>query len=153
MSHDDTAVQLRVLDVENYADVLALEVKPEQRGYVATNAKSLAQAHFHDEAWYRGIYAGDVPVGFVMLEVQPDKAEYAVWRFMIAAEHQGKGYGRKAMQLVIDHVRTLPNATELLLSHISGEHEPGPFYESLGFAYTGELLEGERIMRLPLDAS
>ena len=43
---------------------------------MANNAVSLAQAHFTPEAWYRAIYAGETPVGFMMLDDDPAKPEY-----------------------------------------------------------------------------
>jgi diamine N-acetyltransferase len=85
-----------------------------------------------------------------MLDIDMAKPEYGVWRFMIDERQQGKGYGRKALRLVIAHVRTLPGATELLLSVVPGEGSPGPFYQGLGFAFTGEVQHGEHVMRLPL---
>lgn len=146
----DTELALRPIDRQNYPEILGLSVKPEQQRYVATNAQSLAQALFHEEAWFRGIYAGDTPVGFVMLEVRPEAHEYAVWRLMIDASHQGKGYGRLAMARIVEHVRGLPGAKELLLSYVPGDGEPGGFYEKLGFEYTGEVDGGEKVMRLDL---
>jgi diamine N-acetyltransferase len=148
-THDE--ITLREITKESLLGVLRLKVHPSQEGFVANNAVSIAQAHFHPEtAWFRAVYAGDSPVGFVMLEDDPAKPRYYLWRFMIAAEHQGKGYGRKAIDLVCEHVRTRPGATELLLSCVPGEGGPGPFYERLGFTYTGEEDEGELVMRRPL---
>ena len=145
-------ITLREVTKDTLDAILGLKVHPAQERFVASNAKSIAQAHFHDDAWYRAIYADDEPVGFVMLSLVPEQAEYFVWRFMIGAEHQGRGYGRRALALVIEFVRTLPNATELYISHADGEGGPGPFYEKLGFAYTGEKEEGEALMRLALGA-
>lgn len=148
------AVDLREVTRDNLAAVLNLEVAPEQRGFVASNAKSIAQAHFWpDEAWFRAIYADDEPVGFVMLALEPGKPPY-VWRLMVDARHQGRGIGREAIQRIVEHVRaTRPEATELRLSHVRGPGDPGPFYERLGFVYTGEVEEGELVMRLPLPLS
>lgn len=143
-------VSLREVTKETLRAVTPLEVAPEQRRFVASNAISIAQAHFHQEAWFRAIYAGDTPVGFVMLEVRPEVPEYGVWRFMIDARHQGQGFGRAAMQRIVEHVRTLPGARELLLSHVPGDGSPGPFYESLGYEYTGAVSDGELVMRLAL---
>ena len=47
------------------------------------------------------------------------------------------GYGRKAMEAIKDHVRTLPNATELYLSYGQGEGSPEGFYKKIGFEDTG----------------
>ncbi len=150
MADDAPPVTLREITRATLGQILALDVAPDQRAMVATNAKSLAQAHFHPEAWYRAIYAGEVPVGFLMLEQRPEEQEYTLWRLMIDAGHQRKGYGTDALRLAIDHVRALPGATELLTSHVERPGNPGPFYESLGFVYTGDVDGDERIMRLLL---
>ena len=142
---------LREITRDTLRDILQLKVAPGQEQFVASNAVSIAQAHFHPEvAWFRGIYAGDTPVGFVMLEDDQGARSYSLWRFMIDAAHQGKGYGRRAIERVIEHVRTRPGATALLTSVVRAEGGPGPFYEQLGFAYTGDILEGEHVMRRKL---
>lgn len=33
---------------------------------------------------------------------------YLIWRFMIDKKHRGKGYGREAMKLALDFIRTFP---------------------------------------------
>ena len=143
-------VSLRDVTKDTLQSVLDLKVSPDQEMFVATNAKSIAQAHFHENAWFRAVYAGDTPVGFVMISDIPEKGEYFLWRFMIAAEHQGKSYGRQALTLLIEHVKTRPQAKELLTSHVPGEGSPGGFYEKMGFEYTGEEYDGELLMKLRL---
>lgn len=144
-------VRLREITKDTLSPILRMRVADAQTGLVASNAVSIAQAHYHDEAWFRAIHADETPVGFVLLSLDPDKHEYWVWRFMIAEPYQGRGFGRDAVRRVIEHVRTLPGATELLLSHVDAEGHAGPFYESLGFTYTGAVEDGERIMRIGLD--
>jgi diamine N-acetyltransferase len=140
------AVTLRELTGETVRAICDLEVAPEQRGYVAPNAVSIAQAHFEPKAWFRAVYAGETPVGFVMLELDTAAKEYFLWRFMIAAEHQRRGYGRQALDLVVDHVRRLPGATKLVSSFVPGEHGPRGFYLGYGFVETGEVHGGERVI-------
>jgi diamine N-acetyltransferase len=148
MSGED--VTLREITGETVRAVCRLEVAPEQRGYVAPNAVSIAQAHFEPKAWFRAVYAGEEPVGFVMLFEDTEKPEYYLWRFMVAAEHQGKGYGKRALDLVVERARGLPGATELLSSYVRGEHGPQGFYLGYGFEETGEVEEGEHVIRLAL---
>lgn len=143
-------IRLVELNKENYKDILKLKVSPDQEKFVATNAISLAQAHFEDNAWYRGIYADEKAVGFAMLEINTRKPEYYLWRYMIDANEQAKGYGREALKLIIEHVKTLPGAKEFLLSYVPGEGTPAAFYSKLGFEETGEIEDGEIIMRLKL---
>ena len=144
-------VTLREVTRDTVRKIVALRTTPEQERFVAPNAVSIAQAYFQrDVAWFRAIYEGDEPVGFVMVDDDVAKHQYYLWRFMIDARHQRRGIGRKAIALVLDYVRTRPGATALLTSVVPGEGTPGPFYESLGFAYTGEEEDGELMMRLPL---
>jgi diamine N-acetyltransferase len=98
-----SAVTLREVNKHNFRKIFRLRVQPEQEQFVASNTQSIAEAHFSDEAWFRAIYADDEPVGFVMLSLAPEKAEYFLWRFMIDAKHQVCGYGRKSLELVIDY--------------------------------------------------
>ena len=54
---------------DDAASVLALRITPEQERFVTTVADSLAEASAHPEGnpWFRAVYDGDRPVGFVML--------------------------------------------------------------------------------------
>ena len=149
--HDDVTIALREITKENLREILRLKVAPEQDRFVAPNAVSIAQAYFdRDVAWFRAIYANDAPVGFVMLHDEPAERKYYLWRFMVDHRYQKHGYGARALNMVIEYVRQRPGASELLTSVVPGEGSPGSFYEKLGFAYTGDIDEGERVMRKEL---
>lgn len=151
LPRSDAVVTLREITSETVRAICDLRVGPGQEGFVAPNAVSIAQAHFEPEvAWFRAIYADETPVGFVMLEDDPAHESYTLWRFMIDARFQGYGFGRRALDLVIDYVKTRPGATALLTSCVPGDGSPCPFYEKLGFVYTGEVDDGELVMRLAL---
>ena len=150
MSAEKNKITLREVTEETVWPIMKLQVAEDQRRYVAPNANSIAEAYFSKEAWFRAIYAGDDPVGFLMLYADEKKPEYFLWRLMIAADHQGKGYGYKAMELLIDHVRTLPKAKELFTSYVPGEGDPSRFYYKLGFIETGEVEDNENVLRLDL---
>lgn len=143
-------VALREINQDTVRSFCALSVREDQKGFVAPNAISIAQAHFEKKAWFRGIYADETPVGFVMLSDDAEKPEYYLWRFMIDSRYQGLGFGRRAMELLVEHVRTRPGATELLTSVVQADGGPQEFYEKLGFQVTGDYEEGEAVMRLGL---
>jgi diamine N-acetyltransferase len=145
-------VSFREITLENFRDILRLKVAPEQAEFVATNSYSVAEAHYQPNAWIRGIYAGDTPVGFVMLRDDPEKPQYYLWRFMIAAEHQGKGYGKAALDRLVEYVRGRPGATELLCSYLPGDAGPGAFYAKYGFIETGAVHDGENVISLALSS-
>lgn len=111
-------VTLREITADTLGSILNLSVSEDQERFVASNARSIAQAHFSEHAWFRAIYASEEPVGFVMLYDKPEKGEYSLWRFMIDARYQGRGYGRAALLLVIAHIRTRPKTTHRTLQQL-----------------------------------
>lgn len=151
MSNSSPEVTLREITKENWRDIVRLKVAPHQEQFVSSNAMSIAEAHFNPEvAWFRAIYAGDVPVGFLMLEDNAVQQEYFLWRFMIGEQYQRRGYGRKALELFFAHVKTRPGADAIETSCVPAEDGPGLFYEKMGFVYTGKEEDGELVMRREL---
>lgn len=116
---------------------------------VAPNSVSIAEGTYSDKAWFRAIYADETPVGFVML-YDDEKPEYYLWRFMIGGTHQEKGFGRRAIELLVDYVKTRPGAKKILASYVPIEGGPEPFYRSLGFVPTSGVHDGEVVIRLEL---
>ncbi|HEY8117408.1 MAG TPA: GNAT family N-acetyltransferase [Actinomycetota bacterium] len=151
----DEVVTLREITSANEADVRALRVAPDQERFVSSVADSLEDPQARP--WFRAIYAGERPVGFVMLsyDMPPGDPEqpfrYFLWRLLIDAGHQGHGYGRAAVTVVIDQLRGRPGATELVTSVHPGAGSPAPFYRAMGFEPTGDWLEGEEIYQLTLE--
>jgi len=145
-------VSLREIASETVVQICKLSdtLSEPQQKMVAPNAISIAQAHFSDKAWFRAIYAGEVAVGFIMLYDDSEKPEYFLWRLMIAGPYQGKGYGRKAIELLVDYVKTRPGARELSTSYVPIEGGPEGFYRRMGFEPTGEVDDGEIVVRLML---
>jgi diamine N-acetyltransferase len=152
-----TPVRLCEITDANRAAVCAVRVRADQERFVASVASSLdeAAATPEGEPWYRAVYAEDEPVGFVMLSwnVPPGRpgilGPYYLWRLLIGAQHQRHGYGRAVLTRIIELVRA-DGATELLTSYQPGDGEPWPFYRSFGFAPTGEIDQGEIVLRLDL---
>ena len=149
-------VSLREVTQQNLQAVLALAVREDQAHLVASNAKSIAEAYFHPEAWFRAIYAGETPVGFLMLHdesLRPEPRQdgfYYLWRFMIDAAQQRKGYGRRALALLLEHVAGRPNADVLLTSCLPGPGSAEPFYRRFGFEPTGKTPGGEIELQIRL---
>jgi diamine N-acetyltransferase len=149
---------LREITDDNRDAVCALRVRQDQERFVDSVTKSLAVAAATPDAnpWYRAVYSGDEPVGFVMLSwnVPPGRpgiiGPYFLWRLLIDERHQGRGFGREVLTRIIGLVRSA-GATELLTSYQPGDGEPWPFYRRLGFRPTGELDGSEIVLRLTLD--
>jgi len=151
-------VALRPITAGNRQAMDDLRVLPEQENFVDGVRRSLAEAAVKPDArpWYRGIYVGSVPVGFVMLAdgVPPGNEDipwrYYLWRFLIDARFQGRGYGRAALDQVVAYLRTKPNADLLVTSVVPGDGSPLGFYVRYGFRATGQMFDREQVLQLPV---
>ncbi len=145
---------VRPVDAGNADALMALDVAPGQRACVASVARSLAEAAYQPAGRPLGLYRGDVPVGFLLLyDARLDKDKPAeqlyVWRLMIDSRYQRVGLGRLAMRWVLDEARRL-GLREVGLSHAMLPGHAGPFYQKLGFDYTGKIVAGQHKMLLKL---
>jgi diamine N-acetyltransferase len=149
-------VSLREITADTVRQITSLSVNPEQQRFVASNAISLAQALFSPDAWYRAIYAGESPAGFVMLydeslrSTPPPNPQVALWRFMVDTQFQGRGVGTAALEQVIAYVRSKGLFSTLLVSYVPAPDSPEGFYLRAGFKHTGKVDHGEVVLELPL---
>ncbi|WP_212004624.1 GNAT family N-acetyltransferase [Chitinophaga sp. HK235] len=159
MNQLNPEVTLRRITVDNVEDIcdLSKTLSSVQRGMVADNGESIAVAHYSEDAWFRAIYADDTPIGFIMLHTGADWSDgldfpnMFLWRFMIAGPHQGKGYGSKAIGLVLRNLAGR-GISELYTSCGEGEGSPLSFYQRLGFTPTGEYYDDEMELKLTFTA-
>ncbi len=147
--------ELRSVDATSVRTLAELDVTAAQKTLVAPNAVSLAQAAYEPLGRPLGVYAKGEPVGFLLLydgRHDPDRPgnQLHVWRVMIDQRHQHRGFGRRTVQWVLDEARRL-GYDAVGLSHWQGEGNAGPFYEKLGFQYTGNVNDNEREMILRLN--
>lgn len=144
---------------QNVWDILALSVSSNQMSFVASNAVSLTEAYLTlSKGGYVfpfGLYDETQLVGFIMLGYgkcwhgAPEIAEgnYNLWRLMIDERYQGNGYGKIAVKLVIDFVKTCPcgKANEIWLSYEPENDVARNLYAQCGFKETGKK-DGEELI-------
>ncbi|MDA0350750.1 MAG: GNAT family N-acetyltransferase [Chloroflexi bacterium] len=131
-------VELREITRDNLRAVLDLRVTKEQDAVVASNAVSIAQAHFEPDAWFRAIYVADQLVGFVQGVDIPGEHFSYLWRLMIDAQYQNRGYGAATMAQVIERAGQQTGVDRIVLSYLDHPNSAAGFYERLGFRPTGE---------------
>ena len=126
-------LRLEKIHGQNVWDILKLKVAENQRHFVSSNDRSIIEAYTaiagNGYAFPFGIYENDTPVGFLMIgfgtddywdDAPPVAADnYNLWRLMIDEKYQNKGYGREAVRLALEFIRTLPcgNAEYCWLSY------------------------------------
>ncbi|MFF9029610.1 GNAT family N-acetyltransferase [Streptomyces iakyrus] len=151
-----TGPRLAEITPANLDAALGISVRPDQEHAVAPVVKSLAEAYVHPGiAWPRLILDGDRPVGFLMAFLGIDWYEdgsvrrSGLWRLNIAAEQQGKGYGRFAVEAVAAELRRR-GSTEFYVTWHPGPDGPERFYLGLGFRPNGETSGGQTVGVLKL---
>jgi len=151
---------------KNVWDILRLCVKDGQKSFVASNEISIIEAYTAitggGYAFPFGIYDGNRAVGFLMIGFDTDdywenppeiaKNNYSLWRLMIDEHYQHKGYGKEAVKLALDFIRTMPcgKAEYCWLSYEPENINAREIYRSFGFCETGEMDEEEIIAVLKL---
>ena len=140
-------VTLRPITRDNLWAVLDLKLHPGQEEFVADNAVSIANAYVEPTFVPLGVYAGDELVGFAMYGQHPETSAWWVIRLMIDRAHQGNGYGRAAMEAVIAMMAEGVGCEEIVTSFVPANSVAAGLYASLGFASTGEIEDGEPLVR------
>jgi diamine N-acetyltransferase len=149
-------LERREIHRDTIRQVIDLKVRPDQSDLVAPNVVTLAQTPYETGAQVWGLWDGDVPVGlmamvhpdeFLWHDVGDDREAAYLWRLMIGAEFQGRGYGRAAIAEAIAVAR-LWHLPRLASSVVNVAHSSMPFYEKLGFRNTGRIVEGELVITM-----
>jgi diamine N-acetyltransferase len=148
-------VSLRPLTESNHRAVEALRVAPSQERFVSGVVESLGEAAAHPDAraLYWGVYSDDTPIGFVMIADEvgsPDYIPHYLWKLLIDERYQRQGFGTATLDLIVEYFRGRPGVEALHTSAGQGAGSPIKFYERYGFERTGELSDGEVLLRLTL---
>jgi diamine N-acetyltransferase len=149
-------VRLRDVTADNWEEVVDLKVSKDQKGFVASNAYSIAESKFDPHVKPRAIYAGKRAVGFLMYETlhyEGKPHDYSIYRLMIDKRQQGKGYGRRALEQAIDEIKQDAHARRITICYVPGNRVSQQFYGSLGFKEVGLDEDGEMIAEIVLSRS
>ena len=145
-------VTLREITRDNWRECVRIKVEPSQTQFVSSNVFSLAQSKYEPECVPLGIYDDEQMVGFIMYRPE-DHGLAKLWfidRLMVGAEHQKKGYGRAAMTLLLERLRSQKGYNAILISFVPENAVAQKLYSSFGFEDTGEIDDGELVYRIGL---
>ena len=165
-------ISLEKITYKNYIKTIwGLNVARSQKSFVASNTSSLAEAYVAITngavALPFAICRNKKPIGFLMIGygasededwskedpefVKMAKSSYCLWRFMIDKRYQRRGYGRKAMQLALDYIRTFPKgkAEYCWLSYEPENEVAKKLYASFGFIEQPQWYKGGEGEEIP----
>ena len=133
-------ISLKVINEDNFVDAFNLKLAKGQEEYVSHPIRSLAQAYvYRNQCQPFGIYADEKMVGYVMVIYDYDVPEYDIWHMMIDESLQGKGYGRAALNQIIEYIKAKPfgDSSRIALTCNKKNYIAKALYESIGFSATG----------------
>lgn len=140
-------VSLREITPENFKECIRLKVAEDQKMFVAPNVTSIAQSKIYPTVEPFAVYNDDELVGFVMFGLDIEDDRYYLVRLMIDERFQGKGCGKAATLAVIEKMKRIEDCNEIYLSFVPENERAERLYKSVGFERTGEISEGEVVMR------
>ena len=164
-------ITLEKITYKNYIKVIwGLKVSKKQKNFVASNMCSLAEAYVAitngGVALPFAIYKGKKPIGFLMIGyganeddfegedpafIEMAKKSYCLWRFMIDKRYQRKGYGRRAMEVALDYIKSFPcgKADTCWLSYEPENEVAKKLYASFGFIEQPQFYKGGEGEEIP----
>ncbi len=145
-------VTLAPVGAGNWRAVADLDVRDEQRAFVASVTRYLAMCAYGGGPWQPlAVESGGVVVGFAMEAVDPVDNSYWIGGLVIDAASQGRGVGRATVEAMIARARAGLRPSVALSYHPSN-NAARRLYAGLGFVETGEVEGDEVVGRLLLRA-
>ena len=133
---------LRLIDVneQNWLDAVKLSVRDDQKGFLDSSVGILARGYVYRACRARviGIADGDMLIGLAFVkDMDEEPACYDLQQFMIDSRWQGKGYGTKALQMILS---TLEEERKYECVEVCVKKDNAAalrVYEKVGFTDTG----------------
>jgi diamine N-acetyltransferase len=161
-SRGNEMIELKEITWDNFWDVINLKSAETQKHYLQTNAVFMAMAYVNLKFNYPdacfAIYHGETVVGFSKIVFVPKDEEpydfsedtYLIDAMMIDERHQGKGYGKAALNQILSFIRTKPwgNSHCIKLSCYDENIAAIKLYEKSGFVKTDRFVRGKKGLRL-----
>jgi diamine N-acetyltransferase len=143
------------------AAVMGLRLRPGQDRYLNSMEEIFEEAgrerRAMPRAWAVHDAASEALVGFAMISdniPQPMDEDlvgpYFLWKLLVDAPFQGRGFGAATIDAIVDYVATRPAADVLFTSCADGPGSPRGFYLGYGFGDTDRVLWGENVLALDL---
>lgn len=157
-----STIEAREITYFNVDQLLGLAVRDDQTHLVAPNSVTISQASYMPNSWMRGLWLAGDAIGLIaMIDLHGDHPEINdctpanvafLWRLMIDASHQGRGYGGQAIDLAFEQARRWRRET-LYLSVAQGGGNALEFYRRFGLEPTGEVDDDELVLSGSVPAS
>ena len=142
-------VLLKPVTADNYYACVALSTDESQKHMVPSAGLALSGFAPSHGMTPTAVYSGDTVVGLMMHGRDERDGRYWLSAFLIDKKHQRRGYGKKALDLLIRELKD-KGVEALYLSYTPDNASAWRLYRSLGFVRTGERVNGDIAAKLDL---
>lgn len=146
-------VELKEIDRESWEECMRLVLRLEQGGLVAPHRYQDPQFAAEPSFVQLGIYHEGRMVGYAMYGQDPDDGEWWIYRLMIDEDHQGKGLGKAALAAIIDRLKKQHGCKQVFMGYRPENYVAAALAWTMGFERTGQMLQGEYIVKRDLDGA
>ncbi len=144
------SISLREITQDNFYACMRLSVRKDQP-FVASNSFSVAESKIFPHWITNAIYYREEIVGFMMYEKNYEENELYLCRFMIDQKHQGKGYGKAALDKLKEIAMDDENINKIKLSTDPKNKNGIRIYEKFGFIDMKYMDDDEEVFVLNLN--
>lgn len=143
-------MRLEKVTAENWREAVFLTTDPERKipleeQWLANNAFSLLQCVYDGDWDCCLMMDGNEPVGFVFYGIDRDEDYYLICRYMIDVKHQGRGYGKAFLPLVVEQIRNQYGCRDVYTCVDEENTAALHLYTTFGFERTDKMDAEERV--------
>ena len=131
-------IKLEEINENNFYKVINLKLLEEQKKYIASNVKSLAECYLYrknEDVFPYAILVNDEVIGFVLLYDDIQEQWVTIWRLMIDKNYQGQGYGYLAILEVEKMIKEKNKYKQIYSNYVENNIASKKLFSKLGYRY------------------
>jgi len=126
-------IHLEDITQDNFSECIKLSVLENQKTFVSSNAKSIAESKIWQFWIPKAIYHDREMVGFLMYAKDYEDGKLDICRLMIDGKYQGNGYGKSALAFM-KNIATNDKGINRIVVHVENDnHKAKKIYLDVGF--------------------
>ncbi|WP_328284989.1 GNAT family N-acetyltransferase [Pseudoalteromonas sp. DL2-H2.2] len=133
-------ITLKAANKDNYSDLFALQLLPDDLNFIASPAEALAESAFFP--YYRNllIYRAQTLIGFIQyhpMEPEGTQHEYTITQLVIDQRFRRQGFATQALQQLLLQLRAKSDCQVISAVYVEGNERMRNLLSQLSFEYKG----------------
>ena len=125
-------INIKNIDDSNWMECTKLRVAEAQKSYLPSNLYSMEESKSEEKMKILGVYKDNIMVGFASY-ILDEQGDMNLYKLMIDKYHQGNGYGKNALIILMDIMKNETINKEIWLSLHPDNDVAIKLYSDYGF--------------------